>query len=262
MEEGVFMIPVQQILDDLVSSYHKILQRNLIGLYLHGSLAMGCFNPYSSDIDFLVIVKEKPTLNEMRKLVDVLLKLSKIGPKKGFEMSVLLEDDAKNFEYPTNFVLHYSEAHKDRYINQSDYICGGFGDPDLAAHIMILRERGVRLIGKPIDEVFQAIPKKYYIESIKNDVETSKEEIINNPIYYVLNLSRVLCFLQDGKICSKKEGGEWANTNLPAKFIDIIQSALNAYSDINNVFEIEPNRLVDFADFMLKEIQNLCDDVA
>ena len=176
-------------------------------------------------------------------------------------MSVLLEDDAKNFEYPTSFILHYSETHKDRYTNQLDYICGGFRDPDLAAHIMILKERGVCLIGKSIAEVFQAIPKKYYIESIKNDVYSSKEEILNNPIYYILNLCRVLCFLQDGKICSKKEGGEWALINLSAQYIGIVQSALNEYSDVNYTFEIEPKRLVDFADIMLKEIKNLCNDV-
>ncbi|MFA6940402.1 MAG: aminoglycoside adenylyltransferase domain-containing protein [Clostridiaceae bacterium] len=256
------MLPVQQILDKIVLSYHTILKENLIGIYLHGSLAMGCFNPYSSDIDFLVVVKEKLNFNEMRELIDILLKLSENGPKKGFELSVLLENDAKNFRYPTQFILHYSEVHKDRYVNQSDYICGGFGDPDLAAHITILRERGACLIGKPIDEVFQAVPKKYYIESIKDDISSSKEEIINNPIYYVLNLCRVLCFLKDGNICSKKEGGEWANISLPTQYRDIIQAALNTYSDINNIFDIQPKRLVDFADFMLKKIKNLYNNVS
>jgi streptomycin 3"-adenylyltransferase len=252
------MLPVRQILDEIVNSYQAVLHENLLGIYLHGSLAMGCFNPYSSDIDFIVIVKHNPDFGNMRKLIDVLLKLSVNGPKKGFEMSVLLEDDAKNFKYPTNFVLHYSETHKDRYIKQSDYICGGFGDPDLAAHIMVLRERGICLIGKPIAEVFQVIPKKYYIESIMNDISSSKEGILNNPIYYILNLCRVFCFLKDGKICSKKEGGEWALINLPVQYTDIVQSALKEYSDINYIIKIKDTRLIDFADFMLKEIKNLC----
>lgn len=249
------MIPVQQILDKITVSYCSILKENLVGIYLHGSLVMGCFNPYTSDIDFLVIVKEKPDFNQLREVVEVLIKLSEDGPKKGFEMSVLLEDDVKNFKYPTHFILHYSEVYKDRYINQLDYICGGFEDPDLAAHIMILRDRGVCLAGKPIDEVFQAVPEKYYIESIYNDISSSKEKIINNPTYYILNLCRFLYYLHDGKICSKKEGGEWAYNNLPAQYRDIIQAALNAYSDINNLLEIQPKRLLDFADFMLKEVK-------
>lgn len=172
------MIEVKQILDSLISSYNGILQENLVGIYLHGSLAMNCFNPLSSDIDFLVVVKENLSFNDMRKLIGVLLELSENGPKKGFEMSVLLEYDTKNFKYPTPFVLHYSDYHKERYLNQSDYICGNFEDPDLAAHIDILRARGKCLIGKPINEVFQEVPKKYYIESIKHDISTSREEIL------------------------------------------------------------------------------------
>lgn len=251
------MLPVQQILDEIVNSYHAILRENLLGIYLHGSLAMGCFNPDASDIDFLVVVREKPAFDEMRKLVAVLLGLSENGPGKGFEMSVLLEKDAKNFTYPTHFVLHYSESHKDRYANQPEYICGGFGDPDLAAHITILKERGICLIGKPIDEVFRIVPPKYYIESIKSDINNAKEEILDAPIYYILNLCRVLCYLQEGKICSKKEGGEWAITFLPEQYTDIIQSALKVYGGVNSVLEIEPKRLNDFADYMLRETRNL-----
>lgn len=251
------MLEIQQILDKIISSYYNILQKNLVGIYLHGSLAMKCFNPLSSDIDFLVVVKEKPNFNEMRELIDVLLQLSVNGPKKGFEMSVLLEDDAKNFKYPTPFVLHYSDYHKDKYLKELDYICGNFEDPDLAAHIVILRERGISLIGKTINEVFQEVPKKYYIESIKQDIISSREEIIHNPIYFILNLCRVLCFLQEGKICSKKEGGEWACFNLPSECSDIIHSALNTYNDVHTTFEVPTKILVDFADFMIKKIENL-----
>ncbi|GKX66465.1 aminoglycoside adenylyltransferase domain-containing protein [Inconstantimicrobium mannanitabidum] len=251
------MLPVTEILNKIVNSYKDILKDNLVGIYLHGSLAMNCFNPTSSDIDFLVVIKEKLDFKEMRQLVDVLLNLSEVGPKKGFEMSVLLEKDTKNFKYPTHFVLHFSDFHKDRYINQPNYICGGFEDHDLAAHIVILRERGICLYGSPIKDIFQEVPKKYYIEAIKSDIEDSKTEIQNNPIYYILNLCRVLCFLQDGKICSKKEGGEWAIINLPEKFKDVIQGALNNYSDANNVFSVNSKNLVGFADHMLSEIENL-----
>ena len=73
------MIEIKEMLDNIISSYYGILKKNLIGIYLHGSLAMHCFNPLSSDIDFLVVVKEKPSFNEMRELIEVLLRLSKNG---------------------------------------------------------------------------------------------------------------------------------------------------------------------------------------
>lgn len=251
------MVEIQEILEEIASSYYNILQKNLVGIYLHGSLAMNCFNPLSSDIDFLVVVKEKLSFFEMRKLIDVLLQLSDKGPKKGFEMSVLLENETKNFKYPTPFLLHYSDYHKDKYLNQVDYICGNLEDPDLAAHIVILRERGISLIGKPIYEVFQEVPKKYYMESIMQDIVSSREDIIDNPIYFILNLCRVLCFLQEGRIYSKKEGGEWAYLNLPTEYLDIIHSALNTYKDVHATFEVQSKILVDFADFMMKKIEDI-----
>ena len=49
--------------DDLIEEFAKqskrILQDNLVGVYLHGSAVMGCFNPDRSDIDLIVVV-ERP----------------------------------------------------------------------------------------------------------------------------------------------------------------------------------------------------------
>jgi streptomycin 3"-adenylyltransferase len=207
------------LLNEIVNSYSTILKDNLVGIYLHGSLAMNCFNPLVSDIDFIVVVKSKLLFEDMRKLINVLLELSDVGPQNGFEMSVLLEKDTiVNFKYPTPFILHYSDMYKDKYMNDANYICGGFEDTDLAVHFVIIRERGIALIGKPINEVFQKIPQKYYIASIMNDIIDARVKIINNPVYNTLNLCRVLCFLEEGKICSKKEGGEWAKAKLPVDY--------------------------------------------
>src|SRR5262245_41963017 len=49
-----------------------LLGDNLSGVYLHGSLSMGCFNPTRSDIDLLVISRQtmpKEMLHEIARLV-------------------------------------------------------------------------------------------------------------------------------------------------------------------------------------------------
>jgi len=69
-----------------------------------------------------------------------MLNLSAIAPGKGLEMSVLLERELIDFKYPTPFVLHYSNTHKERYENDPTYICGDQLDPDLAAHIYVTIE--------------------------------------------------------------------------------------------------------------------------
>ena len=47
-------------LDYISVSLCEIEQENLIGIYLHGSLAMGCFHPHHSDLDMLVLVEHAP----------------------------------------------------------------------------------------------------------------------------------------------------------------------------------------------------------
>ena len=46
---------VNTILQRLLKNAQTILGDHLIGLYIHGSLASGDFNPQTSDIDFLVV---------------------------------------------------------------------------------------------------------------------------------------------------------------------------------------------------------------
>ena len=47
----------ENILTHFVEAARETIGENLLGVYLHGSAAMGCFNPKSSDLDLLVGVK-------------------------------------------------------------------------------------------------------------------------------------------------------------------------------------------------------------
>ena len=37
----------------------EILKDNYVGVYFHGSLRLGSFNPNKSDLDFIIVVKNK-----------------------------------------------------------------------------------------------------------------------------------------------------------------------------------------------------------
>lgn len=58
---------IRVFVSNLLTKIHAIIDDQLIGCYLHGSLAVGGVNPDTSDID-LVIVTEKPlTIETMRR---------------------------------------------------------------------------------------------------------------------------------------------------------------------------------------------------
>ena len=214
-----------------------MLQKNLIGIYIHGSLSFNCFSWEKSDIDFLVIIKENINLKQKEQLITVLLENEKNSPKKGFEMSVILEKYCKNFIYPTPYVLHYSYTYKDEYKKNLTLLCEKLQgtDPDLAAHFTITKNKGFCIYGKDINEIFGNVNEEYYLKSILNDVENVEIEIINDPVYFVLNLCRVYAFIQEKLILSKEDGGLWGLKNLNNKYFDIIDLCIKNYKNEINV---------------------------
>ena len=209
----------------------RILEEHLTGVYLHGSAAMGCYQPKESDLDFLVVVNAAPADTEKRRFMDGLVELDHECPGKGIEMSIVTKDVCNPFVYPTPFILHYSRMHTAWYRRDpEDYIRKMNGtDKDLAAHITVIRSRGICLHGLPVHEVFGDVPEEAYLDSILGDVSDAENEITDNPMYLILNLTRVLGYLREQKILSKKEGGIWGLKNLPEKYHPLIRSALEEY---------------------------------
>lgn len=222
----------QELLDKLVEYSCHIFENNLVGIYLHGSMAMGCFNGMKSDIDILVVVGNSITDLQKKRFMDVIVDLNENAPAKGIEMSLVKSEYCKNFVYPTPFDLHFSTMHLNWYKrNSKDYIEKMNGtDHDLAAHFVITTNRGIVLYGKAISEVFGEIPSEAYLDSIKSDIKDSQDEVIDNPIYIILNLCRVLSYVEDGLVLSKKEGGEWGIKNINSKYRGLIKDALVCYS--------------------------------
>ena len=242
----------QKILDHIAEQYVEILKDNLVGIYLHGSLAMGCFTE-KSDIDILVLVNNPLELRIKRLITDKLLMLQDL-PGKGIEMSVVLGRYAKEFQYPTPFEVHYSDLFKEQYIKDSNFICGNGVDRDLAAHMTMVYHRGICLYGKEIREAFVEVPRKYYIDSLLHDLTGVRAGISKDPVYYILNLCRVLYYLQENCIASKKEAGDWGLEILPGKYKEIIKNSVGIYSSQLDNATWDHKILFDFVEYMLRKI--------
>lgn len=249
------------LIDRLVQKICGIFGKKLTGIYLHGSLAMGCFNPDKSDIDVIVVIESE--LSDFRKLdfMREVVALNDIAPAKGIEISVVKREYCKPFVYPTPFELHFSPAHIERYRRSpEDYIRYMKGsDKDLAAHFTVINNCGKDLYGRDIQDVFGAVPKSDYIDSIYSDIQNAALDIRGNPVYVTLNLCRVLAFLKTGKCLSKLEGGKWGIDNLDFG-CGVISEALECYGSERQMTADE--NAERFAGQMLglidKEKENVC----
>ncbi|MEV6285890.1 aminoglycoside adenylyltransferase domain-containing protein [Kribbella sp. NPDC051770] len=194
------------------------------GVYVHGSLAMGCFYRAKSDVDVLVVVPEALTPGERERTARVLAERSRTRPMLGdLEVSVLTERQAAAGRH--EFEVHYSAYWTEKALN-GEY-AGPGTDPDLAAHVTVVRARGVAISGPAPTEVFAEVPREEYLAAIEADLDDV--DLTEEPYYGVLNACRVLMVRESGVVVSKEEGGEWGIAHLPEEHRPVVEQALQCY---------------------------------
>lgn len=244
----------QDILEIIVEKSKQIFNSVLTGIYLHGSLAMGCFNPDKSDIDLILVIDRDMTDAQKLEFMKEVIELNKSAPDKGIELSIVKKEYCSKFIYPTPFELHFSPMHLQWFTdNPADYISKMKGrDKDLAAHFMIIKKYGIVLYGADINRVFSDIPREAYIDSIRYDMEGVREEVLKNPVSVILNLCRAAAFIKDNLVLSKKQGGEWGIENLPSEYLALISEAVKGYTSQKSV-KLDKIKAQQFSDYICKQ---------
>ena len=215
---------VRDIVFDLRDGLQNTLNGRLIGLYLYGSLAYDCFNPETSDIDFVVVLSELLTPEEEQKITQLHEALgSKPKYGKRLEGTYLTEEQVKSDDHSPDF-LYYVEGKT--FVKAKE----GQGEPDFPMHRQHLHESGLKIVGCEPQKLFHAVPWEILMRSLQQEIPFIKEQFNKRPIYAVLNLCRVVRAYETHRLSSKKQGGEWGLQYLPSKFHEIIQTALNGYN--------------------------------
>lgn len=244
---------VEAFIAQLQAQIDSIVEQNLVGTYIHGSLALGGFNEVSSDIDFIVVTKKALSFDDKQQLTQLFLAAS-TNPFP-IEISVLSLAQLETWRHPCPFDYHYSEYWRPRYTN--GYVeQQNKTDIDLAAHITIMNHCGICFKGQPINQVFPAVPKQHYVQSILSDYNDCLENIYNQPVYCILNLLRVYLYLNDCTITSKQQAGEWAAKNLPANFTTTAYKALTAYQSNEAALNFSPTELRSFKHYIIERTEH------
>lgn len=218
----------------LVEQLGDLLGTALRGVYLHGSLAYGCFHPDHSDIDLLVVTARTLVRDTKFGVARACLRRS-LQPAP-IELSVLAPGDLSPWRYPTPYQFHFSEQWRARLAadtTSTSWLAWPAGeqgaDADLAAHITLTRARGIALVGPPPMEVFPEVPSADYLASITGDSEAALTQPLENPVATVLNLCRVAWYLRAQVLSSKEEAGVWAQETVRAAHRELVNRALAVY---------------------------------
>jgi len=177
-----------------------------VSTYVHGSLALGGFNPLRSDIDVLVVVENVPPLDAatLRDLGNQLIAVPSAG--RGLELSVVTTTAARQPSVPWPFLLHVTTARDDAKVVIG---VGRDGDPDLVMHYTVVRAAGLTVRGEPPTQLVGPLERDIVLRYLADELTWAETHA--GETYGVLNAARASCFLHEGVIVSKIEGGRRAN---------------------------------------------------
>jgi predicted nucleotidyltransferase len=232
---------VERLDDEL----REALGDNLLGVYLHGSLAAGCFNPDRSDIDVLVVTHELLS-DEQRAELTRRLSLLQLRPHR-IEMHSLAFEQLHPWRHPAPFDFYFfSKASEETT------------DPDLAAHITVVRSKGVALHGPPPTEVFPTVPHSDYADALVNDLHWTLREHPDD-LYGALSPVRVWAGIADPETIHTKESAAlWALGRIRAEHRPTLEHALAIYrGDREN--DLDPEAVRALALFVAARVEELRD---
>lgn len=248
-------------IDHVVNIWKTHLKDDLIGVYLHGSIVLHAFNPNSGDIDILVVVKHSLEANERLAIAKDIISID--GAPCPLEMSAITESDALTWKTPGNCVFHYSDFWTEQYLerlknpDKEVYVVDKeFPDADVASYIKLIRQSGIVLYGRPIQEVFAEVSDEDFWSAICADVDEYDFHDYH-PRYLasnVLILGRILSFKIEKRILSKFEAGLWMIQNVPDDLKYLPEFAMKMWFDQENR-ELPEQDLRRLREYLIREIK-------
>jgi hypothetical protein len=197
---------VETYLHEVTQCQKELLGADLVGVFLRGSAVLCDFAAGRSDVDVLAVSSRSLSSEEKKAMAERLSQGALPCPATGLEFHVLRRRDIAPRKAPP-FELHLATSTDGSADRAVDGV-GHAGDPDLVMHFAVLRECGRALLGPAADTVFPAIPRGMMLDAFRGELEWARANASSS--YQVLNACRAWRYLDEGVLCSKTAGGEWA----------------------------------------------------
>jgi predicted nucleotidyltransferase len=248
-------LAVQRQAQDLGRRLSEALGGMLVGVYVHGSVALDTFRSGLSDLDVIAVARRRTNVAEKRLLVEILAEADE-NPAE-LEFHFLAEPDLDPWRHPAPFDFHYSDNWRGALRSDLEHTLTRQGDtdPDLAAHLTVVRARGIPVQGPPPTDVFPVIPWNDYVDALLRDLKWVGERGTTSPVYCVLSPARVWATLATREIHSKDSGGAWAVDRLPANLRPVLAGALARYRGETDEFSVDPETLKQFLVYVEAEVR-------
>jgi predicted nucleotidyltransferase len=218
---------VNALLKILLVKIEEILGNLFIGLYLHGSLACGDFNPQTSDIDFLVVTDGPIPMMDFYALKDMHARL--------FACGLAWSQKLEGGYIPQKDLRLHDPAHAPvPWLGVDGHFALERLGSDWILQRWVLREKGLVVTGPALYDMIDPVSP----DDLRAAVRASLREWWSPPFpspdrflsseyqaYAVLTMCRSLYVLENGRVASKPQAARWAMETLEDRWRALIASA-------------------------------------
>lgn len=218
---------VNALIDTLHQGARAALGHQFLGMYLHGSLAGGDFDPQRSDIDFAVVTRDgiSPAQYDRLEAMHARIATGDLKWKQNYEGSYI----------PAAAIRRYDPAQCLHPVIRCD---GSFGLNEHRSEWVIqrhvLREHGIVVAGPLPETLIDPITSDDLRLATRRLLHEWWKPMLQRPVplqdseyqaYAVLTMCRALYTLQTGAVASKPWAAGWAKQNLGARWAPLIDVA-------------------------------------
>lgn len=213
------------ILSELLEQVQIVLGKEFVGLYLHGSLALGDFDLVKSDIDFAVVTGNHLEAEMISKLKTLHEKLLEVHPETAsmLEGAYIPSSMVRCHDFRAPAIPH---VHGDAF-----YLA------QLESHWVlnraILRESGITLAGPTPNSLIDPISLEDRQSAVRDFLHEWWQPMLTDStrledgeyrVYTVQTMARALCTLETGELLSKPSAIRWALEQLPGEWHETVRS--------------------------------------
>ena len=247
---------VNRLLSTLRTRIKSILNDKFIGTYVYGSLAVGDFDPESSDIDFLIVTTEEirgDVLTQLQAMHHEIYHNNRSKWEKEIEASYIQKDALWKYDINNRDHPHIDRGEDNLKIepHEMDWIVQRYS----------LRKYGIVIEGPPIQDLIAPISISELYQALWDLMDFWWIPMIDNPTsleyegyrtYAILTMCRILYTVEQGQIISKIRAGEWAVQALDEQWQRLIQRALDHRNGtpLNTIEAVQ--RFINFTSEVLK----------
>lgn len=230
---------VNVVVEELIAAVQSLLDEQLVGIYLHGSLALGDFDPAQSDIDFVVVTADEIASDSIAALMAVHQKLAAEYPRWGSELegTYVWQNAIRRYE-PDKAIFPHIERGGTLQV-----------EPHLTDWIIqchVLREQGVTLVGPPPQSLIDPISPEELQQAVASLLgdwwaaqleDTHRLEQSGYQVYAILTMCRILYTLAHGTVVSKTVAAHWAQVTLDKRWGALVNHAQRRHIDRSTLDE-------------------------